>query len=540
MAAELSGAPDLPTLFENVLDDSMTIFSADRAGLWVYDGSAHPLNLAGQRNLPADLSEWVANVPIDAPAAGLEAIRTRSVRVLTDALRDTTTLVLREMYRRADIVTVCFVPLIFRDEPLGLLVLYHTAPYEWSTDERELARSFADGMAAAIGSTKLFDSVQSLAARLNAIQDLAVRLNHIQDVTAIAETIVAEAGLLLQFDTIRVYRIDHANGICEPIAFQGRFMGVEHPAPELLRVAVGTGLTGWVAANNVAVVVPDAALDPRSLTVGTTTGPESMLLVPMSFEDRVLGVIVVSQLGADRFDADDETTLSIFAGYAAQALVNAENLAQLRSQQGELEHRLVSQRRLLEVNERLLSTLDPTGVLEMIADSLKGVVAYDALTIYRLDRERGIRRAVVARDRFSELILEHELPLGAGITGWVVEHSEAVLANDAHLDARAVQIPGTPFEPESMLVVPLLVNAEVIGTLNIGRMGGPEAYFTQDEFELTKLFAGQASIALQNAEAHRAVKVRAEHDALTGLLNHGSFQRELGDAVGAGPGRWRS
>ncbi len=36
---------------------------------------------------------------------------------------------------------------------------------------------------------------------------------------------------------------------------------------------------------------------------------------------------------------------------------------------------------------------------------------------------------------------------------------------------------------------------------------------------------------MQNAEAHGEVRVRAEQDALTGLRNHGSFQRELGQAV---------
>ena len=38
-----------------------------------------------------------------------------------------------------------------------------------------------------------------------------------------------------------------------------------------------------------------------------------MLLVPMSYEEHVRGVIVVSARGTDRFDADDETTLTIFA-----------------------------------------------------------------------------------------------------------------------------------------------------------------------------------------------------------------------------------
>ena len=109
----------------------------------------------------------------------------------------------------------------------------------------------------------------------------------------------------------------------------------------------------------------------------------------MTYEDVVQGVLVVSKNGLDRFDADDETTLSIFAGYAAQALVNATNLGRLQRQQAELEHQMTSQRRLLEVNERLLSTLDPAGVLDLIADSLKAIVPYDSLTIYRVDRVQG-------------------------------------------------------------------------------------------------------------------------------------------------------
>ena len=80
-----------------------------------------------------------------------------------------------------------------------------------------------------------------------------------------------------------------------------------------------------------------------------------------------------------------------------------------------------------------------------------------------------------------------------------------------------------------MLVCPLFgAGGDVIGTLNVARMGDDESHFSQDEFELVQLFAAQASIALRNAEAHGAVMTQAEHDALTGLRNHGAFQREVG------------
>ena len=87
----------------------------------------------------------------------------------------------------------------------------------------------------------------------------------------------------------------------------------------MLRLRIGEGLTGWVAEHNETIRLGDAGADPRGLQVGTDHVAESMLLVPMSYESRVLGVIVVSKAGFDQFGEDDQRTLEIFAGYAAQA-----------------------------------------------------------------------------------------------------------------------------------------------------------------------------------------------------------------------------
>jgi diguanylate cyclase (GGDEF)-like protein/excisionase family DNA binding protein len=538
LASELSGADTLQPVLEEVLDNAERLFHADRSGLWLWHPAReHPLELVASREFPEDIQRRVRAATHGSHLAGFEALRREEVLVFSDPSDPRITEDMREVYLANGIASLCFVPAVFRGAPVALLVLYHNQRYDWTPDETALARSFGDTIATAIGNARLMASVQDLAARLRAIQDLSARLSSIQDVRGIGETIVAEARALIAYDTLRVYRVDHATGWCEPIAFEGVFMGRTDPEPEVLRVRIGDGLTGWVAEHGETLLLGDAHADGRSLIVGETTGPESMLVVPMLYEDHVHGIVVVSRLGQDRFGADDETTLSIFAGTAVQALVNAERLEQLRQQQVELEHQLVSQRRLMAVNERLLSTLDPTGVLEMIADSLKSVVTYDSLTIYRIDKERGVRRPVIARDRFAELILDYDAPLGTGLTGWAVDHREPVLANDAHMDPRSIQIPGTPFEPESMVIVPLMAEGEVLGTLNIGRMGGSEAHYGQNEFELTKLFAAQAAIALRNAETHDEVKVQAERDALTGLRNHGSFQRELQAYLSAGPTR---
>jgi diguanylate cyclase (GGDEF)-like protein len=81
--------------------------------------------------------------------------------------------------------------------------------------------------------------------------------------------------------------------------------------------------------------------------------------------------------------------------------------------------------------------------------------------------------------------------------------------------------------------VPLRGREGAIGVLTLERLGEGRV-FSDDEFELVQLFAAQASIALQNAEVHLAVRQRAQTDVLTGLLNHGTFVQHMDGLITAG------
>ena len=287
------------------------------------------------REFPKAIEERVRAATKDSKLAGFEALRRETVIVFKDADDSGLTPEMRELYAEFGIKSLCFVPAVFRGDPLALLVLYHAAPYDWTPDETALARSFGDTIATAIGNARLMASVEDLAARLRAIQDLSARLSTIQDVRGIGETIVAEARSLIAYDTVRVYRVDHDTGWCEPIAFQGVFMGRADPEPELLRVRIGEGLTGWVAEHGEPLLLGDAHADARSLDRRRDEPARNRCSsCRWSTRASVRGIVVASRLGRDRFGPDDETTLSIFAGTAAQALVNAERLEQLRTPAG--------------------------------------------------------------------------------------------------------------------------------------------------------------------------------------------------------------
>ena len=247
-----------------------------------------------------------------------------------------------------------------------------------------------------------------------------------------------------------------------------------------------------------------------------------MLLAPLIFEDRVLGVVALASKGLSRFSDDDLRLLEIYASFAAQAMANADATERLRAQSETLQRQLRSQRELLDITKSILSTLDPRAVLGQIADRLGRLVRYDALAIDIYDRRAGSLVPLTVSGPDGE---PRPQPLpDDGLTGWVIRHNEARLVGSTDDDGDAAP---------SRIVLPLRGRDGVTGVLTLSR-AADIAPFTGDEFELVQLFGAQVSIALQNAETHRAVEVRASTDDLTGLLNHGSLREWLSRSAAAG------
>jgi GGDEF domain-containing protein len=193
-----------------------------------------------------------------------------------------------------------------------------------------------------------------------------------------------------------------------------------------------------------------------------------------------------------------------------------------------------SYRRLADVFHELLAEQSLEAVLDRMATTLAEIVAYDALTLYTWDEGRRELLPLLARGAWAHETMSNPVPAGRGLTGWAIEHLEPVLANQAHLDPRVVQVPGTPVEPDSLVVVPLVARGVVKGTLNIYRLGA-EARFREDEFELARRFAGAAALAIDNAQTRALLEHQAQTDSLTGLYNHRHFHERLkGELARAG------
>jgi diguanylate cyclase (GGDEF)-like protein len=185
-----------------------------------------------------------------------------------------------------------------------------------------------------------------------------------------------------------------------------------------------------------------------------------------------------------------------------------------------------SYRRLADVFHDLLSEQSLDSLLVRIADTLDEIVPYEALHIYEANEAKRELQPALVRSEYADEILNDTFPFGVGITGWAVEHREPVLSNQAHLDPRVAFVPGTPVDPEALIVVPLIARGVLKGTLNVYRIG-EHASFTQAEFELAQRLGDAAALALDNAHIRAHLEREAQTDSLTGLYNHRYFHERL-------------
>jgi diguanylate cyclase (GGDEF)-like protein len=159
--------------------------------------------------------------------------------------------------------------------------------------------------------------------RLSLFHEVGKTLASTLDLQKILQTIMEKISDFLQPDTWSLLMLDEAT---QELYFE---IAIGAGANKLkdVRLKVGEGIAGWVAAEGEPVLVEDVRKDPRFVTkVDELTQIEtrSVVCVPIKGREKVLGVIeLINCLGRESFRNEDIPILKNLADYAAIALENA-------------------------------------------------------------------------------------------------------------------------------------------------------------------------------------------------------------------------
>jgi len=152
------------------------------------------------------------------------------------------------------------------------------------------------------------------------------------------ELVAEQVSRILNGDRCTVFLVDHKDEVLVSKVAQG----MKHTE---IRVPMGLGIAGQVAATGAVINVPDAYSDPRfSADMDKVTGykTRSVLAVPLkNNKGEILGVFqVLNKAGATFFDEDDQGLLLLLASVAAGAIENAKLYDDVKRSQLETIYRL--------------------------------------------------------------------------------------------------------------------------------------------------------------------------------------------------------
>ncbi len=172
-----------------------------------------------------------------------------------------------------------------------------------------------------------------------------------------------------------------------------------------------------------------------------------------------------------------------------------------------------------EVAQQLTRLTDVNAIASTIIEQTHRVIPFDSARVYVREATELVPVAFKGTGDYAfETGNLLKVRVGEGITGWVAQHAQPLIIDDARADPRATVIPGTPVVEESMLLTPLVYDDAVVGVLVLVKLGRRK--FFASDLRLLTILAGQAANAIANAHLLSATRQRADTDGLTGLLNH--------------------
>ena len=321
--------------------------------------------------------------------------------------------------------------------------------------------------------------------RLQELTDAA--LGHLE-LEQLLNALLVRTKTLLDVDTCAILLLDReANELVARAA-----VGIEQEVEQGVRIPVGKGFAGRVAAGRQPVVLPDVDHADVLNPLLREKGIKSLLGVPLLVHGDVVGVLHVGSLVERDFAPNELELLQLAADRAAIAIEHARVFEAERAARTKLE-------RVQAVTDIALAHLELNELLHVLLPRIRDILQTDTCAVLLLDEEHN---ELVAR---SAVGLEEEveqgvrIPVGQGFAGRIAASGEAViLDNVAEADV---------FNPilrekgiASMLGVPLLAQGRAIGVLHVGTLTPRK--FTRDDEELLLLVAERVAVAIERARLH--------------------------------------
>jgi PAS domain S-box-containing protein/putative nucleotidyltransferase with HDIG domain len=323
-AQKLSQSRDLDTLARYIVDTAVREFGARMA--WI--GRAEP---DGATRL---LAHWPRDHPylrtihprwddpVGAQRPSGRALLSGAPVVIQD-IRAEASIPNRDALVKMGVTCAAAFPLISRDKPFGVLVLYGDQPDFLSPTRVEFFQTFANHAASALENARLFEETATQVQQLQALRHIDMAITASLDLRVTLNVVLDQATTQLKADATSILLLDARTQTLRSAVGRG-FRSKTHQTTAL---RVGDGPAGRAALERQIVIVPDLAVEPPEVSRSPRFASEGFVayvIAPLVAKGRVVGVLEVFRRSPLAATSEWLAFLEALSGQAAIAIDNAD------------------------------------------------------------------------------------------------------------------------------------------------------------------------------------------------------------------------
>ena len=411
----------------------------------------------------------------------------------------------REDYAHLDtrrtVVSLAYVPLLVKQTLIGAIELIsYQEPFPSSSlaQAGAIAEIAAPALAGALAyESERNTSLQSIS-RVAQMYDLEKVFNSNLELDTLLDAIASKFHEMLRCQAVNVWMVD--GDAVKLVRRAG-----DDPTVEVDSLQnAGEGVAGDVSDNGEPVLIDDPD-DPRLQKRNAQLGERtvfSLLAAPLMDRESLVGVVeAINRVDGLPFDEDDQFLVTNICETANNALHNASLLL--------AERKVEILETLVRVSREITSTLDINRVLQAIVNDTQAVVSYDRAAIALEERGSLHLKAVSGSPQINTS--DPTIKLLQKMLEWASLSNEEIHVTQ-HGDEIDVsrEASRTKFSEyfsvtgaRAFYALPLDDDQGPLGILSF-ESSDPD-FMTRAHFEIVRVLAAQATVALRNASLYRDV-----------------------------------
>jgi PAS domain S-box-containing protein len=328
VSRELATALDLRTVLQRVLYEAIQNVGGERCSIVVLDdaGKVVDATIVYGKQIHEHTTQQMRET-MERGLAGW-VIQNRKGVYVPDTSKDDRWLMRQDDTRdRSGTKSAICVPLLAREQLVGVLTLVHTRVDAFSIQQVDLMQAIADQAGIAVLNARLYTESQRQARVMTALAEGAAAMNASLRMDDVYQRVLIQAMQALQVETVALGMVDGDQIVFRAAAGNnaGNILGAT--------VELGKGITGMVTREGRGVVIPNVDKEKNFSDADRPGGVEmrSLLVAPIQSQGRVIGVLEAINPISGSFDPDALLVMTGIGGLAGTTIQNAQLFERLQA-----------------------------------------------------------------------------------------------------------------------------------------------------------------------------------------------------------------